>query len=228
MPYSTVLFDLDGTLTDPSAGITNSLVHALDCLGLPHPSADQLRGFIGPPLPDALATLGLDASTCESAIVRFREYFKAKGMFENEPYPGIEALLSTLRERGLRLAVATSKPTVFAEPILKHFGLDRYFDCVAGAELDRSRQYKDEIIGQALRSLAVAPAEDVIMVGDREHDVVGAHRSGLRCVGVLWGFGSEAELTAAGADRIVADRPELLRALGGNDLSAGVAAKRTP
>lgn len=224
MSYSTVLFDLDGTLTDPAAGITNSMSYALDALGLQPPDAEQLRGFIGPPLQEVFPALGLDPPTCETAIRHYREYFAEKGLFENEPYTGIEQVLSVLRERGVRLAVATSKPTVFADRILEHFGLDHLFDCVSGAELDGSRRHKDDIIAHALRLLQLQSTDGVVMVGDREHDVLGARRIGMPCIGVRWGFGTDAELIAAGATRLVADREELLHALTCDDRSPSASA----
>ncbi|HVX44340.1 MAG TPA: HAD family hydrolase [Mycobacteriales bacterium] len=213
MPYSTVLFDLDGTLTDPTVGITNSLAYALDSVGRPPPGPERLREFVGPPLQDALATLGLDAANLETAVAQYRDYFGATGMYENEPYPGIEKVLGGLRDRGVRLAVATSKSAVFAGPILEHFGLAPYFECVVGAELDGSLRHKDQIIARTLQMLGIPPSGEVIMVGDREHDVVGARRCGLDCIGVLWGFGTAEELTAAGAVALVADRAELGRTL---------------
>ena len=206
------LFDLDGTLTDSGPGITRSVAHALRGLGLPAMTEAQLRRFIGPPLKWSFQHYcGLDEEGCREGLRLYREYFTAGGMFENSVYPGIPEALETLRRSGLRLAVATSKPELFSRQILEHFGLGGYFEAVCGAAMDESRTEKAEVIRYALETLSLSP-EDCLMVGDREHDVLGARACGIPCIGVLWGYGSLEELTAAGAAAL-AETPEALTAL---------------
>lgn len=213
MAYSTVLFDLDGTLTDPGVGIANSAAHALAAIGREPLSDRQLAAFVGPPLQEAFAALGFDTETCTVLVRTYREYFAEQGILENRVYPGIEEMLERLRENGTTLAVATSKPLIFARRVLRHFGLDTYFAQVSGPELDGTRRHKHEVIADVLARLGRAAGADVVMVGDREHDVQGARRAGLDCVGVTWGYGAGGELVRAGAVRTVANRAELLAAL---------------
>jgi len=200
-----LLFDLDGTLTDPFVGITACIRHALTALGRPAPPADQLRWCIGPPLRDSLATLlGADhAHKADEALAVYRERFGRVGLFENQAYPGIREALAGLQERGHVLRVATSKPAVFARRIIEHFDLARYFTSVDGCELDGTRGDKRSLIAYILREYGLTPGE-TLMIGDREHDVIGARENGVAAIGVLWGFGSREELEAAGALRLVA------------------------
>lgn len=206
MTRGAVLFDLDGTLTDPSEGIFNSVRNATAVLGLAPLTDRQLRQFIGPPLRQSFANLGLGPSEVEAAIVAYRAHFSETGLYENAPYQGIEAALRELAAGGLRLAVATSKPTVFAERILVYFALDGYFDAVVGSELDGGRSDKHEVIAETLRQLSARP-DDGVMVGDRQHDILGAARAGMSSIGVSWGYAEFGELEAAGACQVV-DRPE--------------------
>jgi phosphoglycolate phosphatase len=210
-----VLFDLDGTLSDPAAGITRSLAFALDAVGRPVADPDSLRWLIGPPLLDAFAEMGLSRGDVDRAIAAYRERYTTVGMFENVLIPGIDALLSELVDAGQRLALATSKPEPFAIGILDHFGLRDRFEVVAGATLDNRRRHKDEVVLHALEHLGLPDPGSVLMVGDREHDVVGASEHGVDTIGVLWGFGSREELELAGAKTIVESvaelRAELLR-----------------
>lgn len=205
-----LLFDLDGTLTDPFVGITTCIRHALTALGRPAPPADQLRWCIGPPLKDSLATLlgEAHAHRVDEALAVYRERFGRVGLFENEVYPGIGDALGRLRDRGFELRVATSKPAVFARRIIEHFDLAGYFLAVEGCELDGTRSDKRSLIAHILRQSGIAPS-DALMIGDREHDVFGARENGVAAIGVLWGFGSREELEAAGALRCVAT-PDLL------------------
>ena len=204
---TTILFDLDGTLTDPGLGITNSVMHALRRMGIQPPEREALYKFIGPPLKWSFHEYyGFDDAQCEEAIVRYREHFADKGLFENELYPAVPGMLQALRDAGLRLAVATSKPEPFSERIIDHFGLTPYFEAVCGSTLEETRTEKWEVIQYALELLGVTPAETV-MVGDREHDVLGAKKCGVRCIGVLYGYGSREELEAAGTAAI-AESPE--------------------
>lgn len=208
-----VLFDLDGTLTDPALGITNSIMHALSKMGREIPPRESLYCFIGPPLiPAFMSFLGMDEEEAKRALLYYREYFAERGLFENTPYEGIADVLAELKSRGYRLAVATSKPEVFATRIAEKFGLDTYFECICGATLDETRTKKADVIEYALGQL-VAVAEECIMIGDRHHDVDGAKTFGMKSIGVLWGYGSHGELTEAGADAIaeaVADVADLV------------------
>ena len=212
MSISLVLFDLDGTLTDSAPGITRSVAYALEKMGAePLPPEGRLR-FIGPPLKQSFRRYcSFDEARCEEAVRRYREYFTAGGMFENAVYPGVPEALAALRSDGLRLAVATSKPELYSRQIADRFGLTPCFEGVFGAAMDETRTDKAEVIRYALDSLGASPAE-VLMVGDREHDVLGAKQAGLPCVGVLWGYGSREELAAAGAGAL-AETPEALPAL---------------
>lgn len=213
MPYDHILFDLDGTLTDPEAGITRSLAHALDAIGRPVDDPSSLRALIGPPLVDAFAAMGLSPSEIDTAIAAYRDRYASVGLFENALVDGIDTLLVELHEAGARLAVATSKPEPFACTILEHFGVRDCFGVVAGATLDNRRRHKDEVVLHALEHLGLPHPSTAVMVGDREHDVVGAAQHGLDTIGVLWGYGSKDELAVAGATRIVATVDELRAAL---------------
>ncbi|HEY5334994.1 MAG TPA: HAD family hydrolase [Mycobacteriales bacterium] len=207
-----LLFDLDGTLTDPFEGIAASAACALAELGAPPLPAARQRAFIGPPLQESFAALGFDEAQVATAIAAFRSYFADRGMFENRVYDGIPAVLTALAADGHRLAVATSKPTPFAERILRHFGLRDFFDVVSGATLDGSRRHKADIIGAAFGALGCPPAGSV-MIGDRSHDVTGARTMGLASLGVTWGYGEPGELEAAGADAVVDSPSELVTAI---------------
>jgi phosphoglycolate phosphatase len=207
-----IMFDLDGTLTDPFEGISRSVAHALDCMGLPGLTSMQQRSFIGPPLHDSFAALGLDESGNAQAVAHYREYFSARGIFENVVYDGVRQALEELMGRSIRMAVATSKPTAFAERILTHFDLARYFDFVSGATMDGSRSHKTDIVDFALMSLGESPS-GAVMVGDRAQDVVGARASGVRSIGVRWGYAEPGELEAAGAGQIVETPASLVSAL---------------
>jgi phosphoglycolate phosphatase len=200
----TALFDLDGTLTDPKQGITRSLQHGLAHVGITVTDPDSLAIHIGPPLRETFSVFaGLAPAEVEVAVLAYREYFADRGMFENQVYDGIPECLEELRRSGWRLAVATSKPTVFADGILEHFSLREAFDVVVGSELDGSRDDKHSIITLALEILGIAPSTECVMAGDRKLDVAGAHSVGIGCAGVAWGYGGIDELTGAGADRIV-------------------------
>ena len=205
-----VLFDLDGTLTDPAEGITNALMHAQRRLGMAVSPREDLYVFIGPPLIETfMSEWGLTRVESEQALVYYREHFSTKGLFENVPYEGIGQALAELKEAGLRLFVATSKPEPLSLRILEHFDLLPYFEAVAGSTMDEQRTKKGEVIAYALQTFHLDPAETV-MVGDRKHDVIGARENGLPCLGVLYGYGSREELTAAGAAALAADVGELV------------------
>ena len=212
--YDVILFDLDGTLTDPGEGITNSVAHALKKLGIPVPERRALYKFIGPPLYASFMDFyGLDRQKALEAVEFYREYYRDRGIWENEVYAGIPELLAKLKGADKRLLVATSKPENFALQILEHFHLRQYFDRVAGSTLDSSRVEKADVIRYALEQQGIAPGPSVVMVGDREHDVLGARKAGLDCIGVLFGYGDEPELKKAGAAHIAATVEELERLL---------------
>lgn len=196
-PYTTIFFDLDGTLTDPAEGITRSIQYALARLGCHVPPAAGLRAWIGPPLRQSFAHyLGTDdQALVEQAMIFYRERFANVGLFENVVYAGVPELLADLRAAGYRLYLATSKPLPYAERILAHFSLAHHFTLIGGATLDGRLSEKAQIIGELLRADDFSGTR-CIMVGDREHDVLGARAHGLPCVAVTYGYGSLAELEA--------------------------------
>ncbi len=199
MRYSYAFFDLDGTLTDSASGIAHSVQYAVRKFGIDPPDEQSLRVFVGPPLVKSFCDrFGFSKEKALQAIEYYREYYRARGMFENAVYDGIPELLVRLRESGIVCALATCKPRMFAGQILEHFGLDRYFAVVSGPELDGTRGEKHEVIEHACRALGVKACEQVLMIGDRDNDVLGARRCGMDCAGVLWGFGSRTELESAG------------------------------
>lgn len=194
MHHSTVLFDLDGTLTDPREGITRSVQFALAKLGIDEPDLAALEHFIGPPLLQCfMASYGLDEATAWQAVNHYRERFKVTGLYENRMFAGVPSLLDALQAQGRTLYIATSKPTVFAEEIARHFGFDRYFKCIYGSELDGTRTNKVELLAHLLESENLAPGS-ALMIGDRKHDLIGARSNGVQAVAVGYGFGSREEL----------------------------------
>lgn len=205
-----VLFDLDGTLTDPREGIVHCLKHALLGLGHNCPSDLELARFIGPPLHETFEVLlqHTDPRQINAAVDLYRQRFSSKGMLENTVYPGIHAALTTLQNRGALLFVATSKPRVFAERIVEYFGLQKYFRTVYGSELDGTRSHKSHLIAHVLKAESLSP-DSTVMVGDRAYDILGAKAQGVFPVGVLWGYGSYDELVAAGATTLC-EQPEAL------------------
>jgi phosphoglycolate phosphatase len=204
----TIFFDLDGTLTNPKPGITRSIQYALKTLGQAVPDEDELTWCIGPPLLASLKKLTGTDALADRALLLYRERFADIGLFENEAYGGIEETLSALAATSPRMFVATSKPAVYAERIVDHFGLRRYFARVFGSELDGTRVDKSDLLRYALGETAVDP-RNAVMIGDRSHDVVGAKRNGMTAIGVLYGYGSEDELREAGAHHICATHPDL-------------------
>ncbi|MGY3035453.1 phosphoglycolate phosphatase [Bradyrhizobium sp. USDA 4354] len=205
----TIYFDLDGTLTDPKPGITGSIQYALKKLGQPVPSQDELTWCIGPPLHASLKRLVGTDDFADQALLLYRERFSEVGLFENTPYQGIHDTLAAVAATGARMFVATSKPAVYARRIVDHFGLKPYFERVFGSELDGTRVDKRDLLRYALDEAKV-DANSAIMIGDRSHDVIGARTNGMTAIGVLYGYGSEAELKDAGAHHICAAHPELL------------------
>ncbi|MCQ9286469.1 HAD family hydrolase [Streptococcus suis] len=211
--YQTILFDLDGTLTDSGQGILNSVAYALEKMGIEEPDTANLNRFIGPPLYESFSRFyQLNPEDTQSAVDAFRVYFKEKGMFENQLYPGIIPLLEELRTAGKTLVIATSKSEIFAKQILEHFGIAHYFDVIAGASLDSSRISKADVIGYAINQLEAFP-KHAVMIGDREHDIEGARMHQLPAIGVLYGYGSKQEFEKAGATMIVETVQDLKRVL---------------
>lgn len=210
MKYSEIFFDLDGTLTDPFEGITNSVRRALKYFDIEVKDRNELKCFIGPPLTESfMKYYGLSSVQADEAVVRYREYFSVKGLFENRVYDGIPELLRQLKDTGLRLSVATSKPAVFSERILEKFDLAKYFDFLSGSELDGTRVNKADVIEYAIENLGITDRSKILMIGDRLHDVNGAHECGVDAAGVLWGYGDRAEHEDCNADYIAATLEEL-------------------
>lgn len=205
-----LLFDLDGTLTDPKEGITRCFQYALEYFGLPVTPADELEWIIGPPLVDSfMQGYGFSAEKAELGTAKYRERFTDVGWKENKVYPGIDRALKTLKEAGFLLAVATSKPENMAERILEYFGLAQYFDVIGGASLDLSRSRKADVLRYTLERLKVQDTSEVLMIGDRKYDVEGAKEFGIPCLGVLYGYGSREELVEAGAAAVAESVEEL-------------------
>lgn len=205
-----LLFDLDGTLTDPYQGITRCISHALSALGRPAPPRVKLKWCIGPPLKNSFAKLLAtdDDKLAEDALRLYRERFGSVGLFENEVYEGIPDALRALKEKGHMLYVATSKPRIYAEQIIEHFDLQRYFKTVHGSELDGTRSNKTHLISHVLQSEGIISSE-TRMIGDRKYDIVGAKANGVCGVGVLWGYGTRDELEASGAHACIRHPKEL-------------------
>ena len=200
MMYPYVLFDLDGTLTDPGMGITNSVAYALKKLQIAVPDRTELYKFIGPPLQTSFREFfGFAEEQCAQAIAYYREYFSETGIFENEVYAGIPELLQKLKADGHTLIVATSKPETFTNRILEHFDLAKYFDFVAGATMDNTRSAKADVIRHALTQMHLTDLNAIVMIGDRKHDIIGAKENGIDSIGVLYGYGSRDELIQSGA-----------------------------
>lgn len=214
--YQYILFDLDGTLTDPREGITKSVQYALAKMGIEEPDLSALEHFIGPPLYDEFRRCyDFDDVQAKQAVAAYRERFSVHGWKENILFDGVPAMLKTLRAAGKTLAIASSKPTLFVEKILELFEIASYFDVVSGATLDGSISTKAQVVEQALTLLSVKDRKSAVLVGDRMHDVEGARSCGIDCVGVTFGFGGLQELQQAGAKYIVQDFAELMHLLTG-------------
>lgn len=203
--FDTLLFDLDGTLTDSTEGIVRCLEYALERMGFDIP--EDKNKFLGPPLYRSFAEFcGMNEEQVNEAVRIFRERYSTVGLFENRVYDGVPEMLKRLRDGGKRIMVATSKPEVYAVRIFDRFGLSQFFEIVGGANINGTRNDKDEVIEYVLGKAGISDRSSVLMIGDRRQDVIGAHKTGLKCMGILWGFGSIEELTEAGAD-FIAETP---------------------
>jgi phosphoglycolate phosphatase len=216
--FHVILFDLDGTLTDSAPGILNCIRYALDDMGIEYPADEAMRRHLGPPLSETFGVhFGMSDADIERAIAKYRERFHDVGMFENAVYDGIPDLLDGLAGAGAVLAVSTSKPTPSATRILEHYELADRFAFIGGAELHGPRQHKADVIEHTLDELRIresyATDDTVAMIGDREHDMRGAAAHGIPGIGVLWGYGTDDELRAAGARDVVASPAALLALL---------------
>lgn len=213
MHWKYLLFDLDGTLTDPMQGITRSVRYALRHFGIEVADLRELTPFIGPPLADSFKErYGMTDTEAETAVAKYREYFAPKGIFENEVYPGIPSLLADTAAAGCVNVMATSKPTPFARQIAAYFGLEPYFRLISGSTLDGRRTTKADVIRHALGELEIAPRE-AVMIGDRRYDVEGAAETGLDSIAVGWGYAQPGELEAAHPSRFAPDVAALRRLL---------------
>jgi len=211
MNTKTILFDLDGTLTDSGEGIINCAILALEYFGLPVPDRETMRVFVGPPLHETFVKFGVPEDRADKAVEVYRSRYTTVGKFENTPSPGIHDLLKTLKSHGHRLLVATSKPEALSVEIMEKFELAQYFDRICGASLDRSRSSKEDVIAYLLEQNGTA--ENMLMVGDTKFDVLGAKYHGIPAIGVSWGYGSIEEMQQAGAKAIAYTMDELLNLL---------------
>lgn len=216
--YKICLFDLDGTITDSAPGIVNSVIYALKKFGIEETDREKLLQFIGPPLTESFHRFyGFTEEESWNAVEYYREYYAEKGIFECTVYEGLEDALKKIKESGRKILVATSKPEVYAKRIIEHFGLTKYFDYIAGMELDGGRGTKAQVIEYALETCKIKNRDEVLMIGDREHDVFGAESLGIDCVGVLYGFGSREELERAGAKYVISRPEDLINILESNE-----------
>ena len=211
MKQKSILFDLDGTLTDSGEGIINCAALALEHFGLPVPSREAMRVFVGPPLSETFQKFGVPADKVEEAIAVYRSRYIPIGKYENNPYPGVRELLETLQQHGHKLYVATSKPEGMSVDILEHFDLAKYFTRICGAAMDMSRNSKEAVIAYLLQECG--EDANTIMVGDTTFDVIGSKAHGIPCIGVSWGYGDVADLETTGAIAIAHTMQQLLTLL---------------
>ena len=207
-----VLFDLDGTLTNPKEGITRCVQHALRHFGI-EKECDELTSFIGPPLTEQfMEYANLSKEDAVEAVRIYRERFAPIGLFENEIYPGVLEMLKELKTQGKIIALATSKPTVFATKIVEKYGIAPYLDYLSGSELDGTNVEKASVVKNAMEKLGAIP-EETVLIGDRMHDAQGAKENGIGCIGVSYGFAIEGELEKAGVKLIANTPSELVKIL---------------
>lgn len=214
--YKAIMFDLDGTLTESGEGITKSVQYALEKIGKPEPDLEKLKVFVGPPLLDQFMKYAdTDEETARQAVAFYRERYGVTGIYENSVYPGIPELLEELRRKGYLLAVASSKPENYVNQVLDYFHLSGYFDVIVGSEMNGNRTRKAQVIEETLERLKLSGHRNqVLMVGDKEHDVLGAREAGVSCVAVSYGYGTMEELEAAEPLKIVSSAEELLHFFG--------------
>lgn len=202
--YDVVLFDLDGTLSDSKPGIEAGIKYALSKYDIKIENDEQMRKYLGPPIRDSFREFnGFDEETCEQAVAYYREYYSEKGLFENNLYPGMKDLLSSLKAAGKILLTATSKPQEYTDRIVDYFGIRQYFDFIAGSNMDGTRNRKAEVIRYSLDSAGITDFSKTVMVGDRKYDILGAKEIGIDSIGVLYGYGNREEFEEAGATFIV-------------------------
>ena len=213
MAKKAVLFDLDGTLTDSGEGIINCAILALEHYGLPIPSREEMRVFVGPPLTESFINHGVPADKAEEAVAIYRSRYIPVGIYENSPYPGIRELLEALQDRGHKLYIATSKPEGMSKMILEHFDLAKYFTLICGATMDTTRSTKEAVIAYLLEESG--EKGNMVMVGDTKFDVLGAKHHGIPAIGVSWGYGKVEDMEAAGAAAIAHTPQELLQLIEG-------------
>ena len=209
--FEYILFDLDGTITDSGEGITKSVQYALKYFGIIVNNLEDLHKFIGPPLKESFKEYyKFDEEKANIALVKYREYYAERGIYENSLYDGIIELLDALKNDNKTIILATSKPEVYAKQILEYFKVDKYFTVVAGSDFEEIRVKKGDVIKYALESAKISDLSKVIMVGDREHDIIGAKENNIKSIGVTYGYGDVIELTQARADYIANNTNQLL------------------
>ena len=214
MKYTHLFLEMDGTVIDSAPGVTHAVSYALNKCGIQPPPCEELICFIGPPLVWSFAHFyGMSEEEARQAVAYYREYYSNGGMLECLVYDGMEELLREMQQRGIICVLATSKPHIYANPILKHIGLDRYFTFVSGPEIDGTRDAKAEVIAYAMEQLGLTDPAKILMVGDREHDTLGAATNHMDSVGALWGFGTREELLQTGAKAVFETPRQLLDAL---------------
>lgn len=212
MAYKYVLFDLDGTLTDPYEGISKSVQYSLSSFGIEETNEEILKKFIGPPLKESFMRFyGFDEEKALRAVEKYRERYITTGVYENALIDGVKETLGLLKENGVKLYLATSKPQPLAEVILKHFGITEYFDFIGGADFNYNRDEKWQVIEYVFENSGIRDRENALMIGDRMHDIIGAKRTGIKCLCVLCGYGSREEFTEYGADYITDTIPDILK-----------------
>ncbi|MBE6879653.1 MAG: HAD family hydrolase [Ruminococcaceae bacterium] len=211
MAYKYALFDLDGTLTDPYEGISKSVIYSLKSFGIEESDKATLKKFIGPPLKESFMRFyGFSEEKAQKAVEKYRERYIATGVYENALIDGVRETLSLLKENGIKVYLATSKPQPLAEVILDHFGITEYFDFIGGADFNYNRDEKWQVIEYVFENAKIKDRENALMIGDRMHDILGAKRTGIKCLCVLCGYGSREEFDEYGADYIVETIPDIL------------------
>ncbi len=208
--YKYIFWDFDGTISDSGEGIFKAVTYAVEHMGTGLLPTETLRKFVGPPLTESfIKYCGYTQKDADRAVAFFREYYQSKGIYENAMYAGMDVLLGKLNDAGYICVVATAKPEPLAREIITRYGIDKYFRCIAGASFDSSRARKEQVIAYALETCGIKDTSQVVMVGDRAHDCIGAKQNGLDCIGVLYGYGDREELEEAGVIAIAKDIGEL-------------------